>query len=341
MRGDRLGERVLHVGVDVHLHHAVAQRVLDLGLQRSRSPVEHEVERLGPVAQPQLRRGHALPLGEHLGLEHHVARLVDAVHVAERRGQQILAVLTGAECLDRLLEILGRGVELVVDLGFHAVLFTADHADLDLQDDLRGRRLLEQFLRDREVLVDRHGRAVPHVRLEQRVLARAHPLRRDVQQRPHVGVELVLRAVVGVQRDGDRVLLGDHMRELRQRHRAGHHVLDAETGAEFRAAGGELDDPVRPGVSEALERGVDGLRRGAVHGRERIRVLLGSAQHLGVGLGRGDGHRLSSQLCWRRPPVSQECLRCTAQPEDARQRACPSATRRARRADDQVVSTMR
>ena len=83
---------------------------------------------------------------------------------------------------------------------------------------------------------------------------------RDRQQRADVAVQLVLRAVVGVQRDGDRVLAGDDVGELGQRDRAGHHVLDAEPGGEFRTAGGELDDAVAAGVGEALEGGVDGLR---------------------------------------------------------------------------------
>ena len=56
---------------------------------------------------------------------------------------------------------------------------------------------------------------------------RVDPLLRDRDQRAHVAVELVLRAVVGVQRDVDRVLRGDDVRELGQRDRAGHHVLDA------------------------------------------------------------------------------------------------------------------
>ena len=85
-------------------------------------------------------------------------------------------------------------------------------------------------------------------------------------------------------------LLGDDVGELGQRDRTGDHLLDAEAGREFRAAGGELDDAVTARVGETLDRGVDRLRADAVDGRERERVLLGAAQHLGVDLGRGDGH---------------------------------------------------
>ena len=47
------------------------------------------------------------------------------------------------------------------------------------------------------------------MRLEQRVLSAAHPLERDLQQRADEPVELVLGAVVGVQRDVDGVVLRD------------------------------------------------------------------------------------------------------------------------------------
>ena len=141
-----------------------------------------------------------------------------------------------------------------------AVLLAADHPDLDLEDDLGGGRLLQQLFGDGQVLVQRDRRAVPHVRLEQRVATLGDPLLGDLEQRLHVGVELVLRAVVGVQRHRDRVFVGDDVRELGERECAGDHALDPQPGAELRAAGGELDDAVAPGVRETLQRGVDGFR---------------------------------------------------------------------------------
>src|SRR5208283_6168654 len=80
--------------------------------------------------------------------------------------------------------------------------------------------------------------------------------------------------------------------ELGQRDRTGDHVLDPEAGGELRATGGELDDAVATRVGEALDGGVDGLRRGAVDGREGVRVFLGASQHLGVDLGGCEGHEL-------------------------------------------------
>ena len=125
--------------------------------------MEDEVEGLGALGQTQFGRRDPLALGEHLGLELHVARLVDAVDVAERRGQQITAVLPDSQGVDGLLEVFLGGVELVVDLSLDAVLLAADHADLDLEDDLGRGGMLEKLLGDREVLADRHRRTVPHV----------------------------------------------------------------------------------------------------------------------------------------------------------------------------------
>ena len=110
--------------------------------------MEDEVERLGAVGQTQLRRRDLLTLVEDVGAQLDVARLVDAVHVAEGGGQQVVAVLAVTEGLDGLLEVLGGGVELVVDLGLDAVFLAADDADLDLEDDLGGRGQLQQLLRD-------------------------------------------------------------------------------------------------------------------------------------------------------------------------------------------------
>ena len=83
------------------------------------------------------------------------------------------------------------------------------------------------------------------------VLAGVDPLLRDREQRTDVAVELVLRAVVGVQRDVDRVLRRDDVRELGQRDRAGDHVLDRGARRELGTAGRDLDDAVAAGVGEA------------------------------------------------------------------------------------------
>jgi len=111
-----------------------------------------------------------LDLLEHRGAQLHVPGLVHAVHVAERRGQDVPAALAEPERLGDRQGVLRGGVELLVDLADDPVLLAADHPDLHLHDDPGGRALLEQFGGDREVLLERHRRAVPHVRLEQRLL---------------------------------------------------------------------------------------------------------------------------------------------------------------------------
>ena len=73
--------------------------------------------------------------------------------------------------------------------------------------------------------------------------------------------------MVGVQRDGDRVLRGDDVRELGERDGAGHHVLAVLAAQELGTTGGDLDDAVALRLGEAAQRGVQRLGRGHVDGR--------------------------------------------------------------------------
>lgn len=74
----------------------------------------------------------------------------------------------------------------------------------------------------------------------------------------------VLRAVVGVQRDGDQVVLGDLGGEARERERARGTSLHRVTGEVVGATRGDLDDAVGAGLGQPLEDGVDRLRAGDV-----------------------------------------------------------------------------
>ena len=255
--------------------------------------MEDQVERLAALGQAELAGDDVLTLLEDLRPQLDVARLVDAVHVAERGGEQVDALLAEAERLGGRHVVALGGVELVVDVVRDAVLLAADHADLELEHDLGGGALLDELLGDLQVLVEVDRRAVPHVRLEQRLLTGVHAVLGQRQQRADVAVELVLRAVVGVQRDLHRVLLGHHVGVLGERHGAGDHVLDPGAGGELRTAGGELDDAVAAGVGEAAQRGVDRLRRRAVDRRIGEAALLGPADHVGVDLGSRDRHAAS------------------------------------------------
>ena len=66
--------------------------------------------------QPELLGDDVLALLEDLRAQLDVARLVDAVHVAEGRGQQVDALLAEPERLRGGHEVAGGGVELLVDL---------------------------------------------------------------------------------------------------------------------------------------------------------------------------------------------------------------------------------
>ena len=142
--------------------------------------MEDEVEWVGALSQAQLLLRDLLAHVQDLRAQLHVARLVDAVDVAEGCGQQVAALLPQAEDVDGLLEVLFGGVEVCVRVGGHAVFLATDDADLNLEDDVRGNGLVEQVLGDLQILVDRGGGAVPHVGLEQRGLAGLDALAGDL-----------------------------------------------------------------------------------------------------------------------------------------------------------------
>jgi len=92
-----------------------------------------------------------------------------------------------------------------------AVLLAADHAAFDLEDDAERCELVEELGGHAQVVRERQGRSVEHVRLEQRLLTPRPPAARLVDQRAHEGVELLRRSMIGVQRDEDGVALTEHV----------------------------------------------------------------------------------------------------------------------------------
>ena len=120
--------------------------------------------------------------------------------------------------------------------------------------------LFQQLLGDDQVLVDGNSGAVPHVGLEQRVLAAVHALLGDSQQWTDVLIEHFLLAVVGVQRDIDAVVLRGLVSECGQCLSTLDLVLQCQAGTESGTTGGELDDAVGLGLSKALQSCVNGLR---------------------------------------------------------------------------------
>ena len=151
------------------------------------------------------------------------------------------------------MRVLGRGVELVVDLVVDAVLLAADDADLDLEDDVGGAGT-GRAARAAICRFSSSGTAEPSHMCDWKH-GRPPALTRSVdrgEQRADEAVELVLGAVVGVQRDVDGVVLGHLVRVGRERERAGHHVLDRRAGEVLGAAGRHLHDAVAAGLGEAL-----------------------------------------------------------------------------------------
>ena len=172
----------------------------------------------------------------------------------------------------------------------HAVLFAAHNTDLDLEKLVVSGGLGVEFLGDLHILGHRDGGTVPHVGLEQRILATLNALCRDSQQRTNELIESVLGAVVGVEGDGNAVVLGHAGDVLRQSHSASFHILNVHTGAELGTAGSELDDAVGLSIRKALQGGVDGLCGGAVDGRKSVAAFLCLLQHLGIRLGICNSH---------------------------------------------------
>ena len=153
------------------------------------------------------------------------------MNVAERERGHVPAALSQAETLGDLHAIGRRGIQFFVDFGAMTVLFAADRADFDFQDRARGDGLVEQLFGDGEVFVQRNRRTIPHVGLEHRLAAVRHLIGLHVQQGTHPTVQILLGAMVCVQRDGDmRVALRHLMRERRERQRPGHAVVHALTG---------------------------------------------------------------------------------------------------------------
>ena len=141
-----------------------------------------------------------------------------------------------------------------------AVFLTADRADFDFEHGVRLLRLVEQFLGDVQIFLERHGGAIPHMRLECGLLASCHLIGLMREQRTHPLIQILLGAVVGVQGDGDvRVFRSHFMCESRQCQRAGNAIIDPYAGDVSRASHGNLDDAVGLGVCEALQCGIQRL----------------------------------------------------------------------------------
>ncbi len=114
-------------------------------------------------------------------------------------------------------------------------------------------------------------------------------------------------AMVGVEGDVDRVLVGHHVGELGEGSRAHGHVPVRLAGGELTRAVGELDDPVRPGCGEAFQCGHDRRRRSGVDGGQGVSAGTCGVEHLTVFLGGGDRHPGFSYRLLRLKVVAPLC----------------------------------
>mmetsp|Transcript_43744 Transcript_43744/g.115682 ORF Transcript_43744/g.115682 Transcript_43744/m.115682 type:complete len:398 (+) Transcript_43744:317-1510(+) len=292
---EALPVRPLRVGVHVHLDHAGLQRLLDLLLLRAGASVEDEEVRL---LLRQDAAGVPLEVSQELRPEDDVARLVDAVDVAEGGGDGEL-LGDGGQRLPDLPDLLGRGVELVLRHAgvVHPVLHAAGDADLHLQDDLHGRHPLQVLRADANVLLVRLLGEVEHVAGEERLPGRLEVLLVEIEHAVEPGQQL-LRAVVRVHQHWDAVGRRHGTHVVRAGHgtedRGLQHTLlvrQALAREEGRAAFGELHHDGAAELLARLKHRVHRARARAVEGGDRELVLLREVQQGPRGVA-GDDARL-------------------------------------------------
>src|SRR4030095_238166 len=100
-------EGILHVGVDVHLHDAVVERLVNLVPLRARAAVDHQVE---ARRLPEGADDGVLAVAEDGRLQLDVPRLVDAVYVAEGGGEQVTSAGRPVQAPRDFQGVVGRRV---------------------------------------------------------------------------------------------------------------------------------------------------------------------------------------------------------------------------------------
>ena len=107
-----------------------------------------------------------------------------------------------------------------------------------------------------QVIFERQGAAVEHVAVEEVGKPGGPAPLGFLHQRQDEGVQLVRRAMVGVQGHVDRVAPGDPVHVLGNGDGAKGHVLDRRPRSKGGTAGGNLDDPVAPAFGEPPQHGI-------------------------------------------------------------------------------------
>ena len=217
--------------------------------------MEHQVE--GLVTLAVLGADLGLDFLEQLGAQVHVTRLVHAVNVTEGQGCHVGALLAQADGLNGLDGVCNSGVQGVVDSALNTVFLATNGADLNLEHNLCLGGTLDQLSSNLQVLVQGDSGAIPHVGVEDGVLAASNSLLGLCQQGQN-----------------EAVLLGS-------------------AGPVCCTTGGCLDDTVRAGLCEAADCGVQGLRGGHVHCGVCEALFLRTLQHFCVDFGGCNSHMLT------------------------------------------------
>jgi hypothetical protein len=150
----------------------------------------------------------------------------------------------------------------------------------------------------------RGRRSLAHVGLEDRVASGLDLGLGGRDKGKDEAVEGVLGAVVGVEGDGNGVVLGYLGDERGGGEGARRAVLDRVAGEVIRTTSGHLNDAVGAGLGQSLQDGVDGGRRRNVDRGVGKAIGLGFGQHLGILLWGCDGHCVFSS-CFPAAVVSR------------------------------------
>ena len=154
-----------------------------------------------------------------------MAGFIDTVDVAKCRREQVAAA-DRVEAARDFERVLGSRVELRGVVADDIILLATDRAGFDFEHEVVLRKTREQFLGNLEIFLQREIAPVEHVRGEKIGPARGAALLGFLDEREDKLVELVLQAVVGVQRDVDGITLRGAMDVLGDCDRAERHVLE-------------------------------------------------------------------------------------------------------------------
>mmetsp|Transcript_86876 Transcript_86876/g.137796 ORF Transcript_86876/g.137796 Transcript_86876/m.137796 type:complete len:403 (+) Transcript_86876:277-1485(+) len=286
----------LGVGVDVHLHHARFDGVADVLQTGATASVEDEGDGLVAVAA-QLLLDELLGVVQDNWLQAHIARCIDAVHVAEGRGYCEVPVGHSGQRLVDLPDLLGlrvetRGIHVRV---VHTVLFATGDTQFHLQQQVDLGHALQVLLADGDVILQGFLGQIQHVGGEEGLTILLEIFLTGLNQTVEPWQPGLL-AVVGVQDHWHAIQLGHLTHMERPCHGARDaggvvRVVRCLASQELPAATAEGDHHGATGLLGGLHAGIHGGTANHVDARDGELVLLGVVQQVHQGL-TGDHSRL-------------------------------------------------